>query len=120
MIAIAHTFFYCGALAAIHEIPGNDSVEALAIIEANITTQDGYEHWVSFTPNPRKGHEQIMGHELGHVIGIGHPCGDAASGPCDDVTGEAFDAGEGPRRRPWGAAEQRRPGRGAFPVSRAR
>ena len=89
-IAIAHTFFYCGASDPTHPIPGNASVEALAIIESNVTTQDGYEQWVSFTPNPRKGHEEIMGHELGHVIGIGHPCGDIASGPCDEVTGEAL------------------------------
>ncbi|MDE2923306.1 MAG: hypothetical protein OYL92_17495 [Acidobacteriota bacterium] len=90
VIAIAHTFFYCGALTAPHEIPGNESVEALAIIEANLTTQDGYEQWVRSTPNPRKAHEEIVGHELGHVIGISHPCGDDASGPCDDVTDDAL------------------------------
>lgn len=90
VLAIAHTFFYCGALTATHEIPGNESVEALAIVEANITTQDGYRHWVRFTQNPRKAHEEIMGHELGHVIGIAHPCGDDASGPCDGVTDEAL------------------------------
>ncbi len=91
VIAITHTFFYCGASdAAVHPIPGNGSVEALAIVESNITTQNGYEQWVSFTPDPRKSHEEIMGHELGHVIGIGHPCGAAASGPCDAVTREAL------------------------------
>ncbi len=90
VIAITHTFFYCGAPTATHPIPGNDSVEALAIIESNITTQDGYEQWVRLTPDPRRGHEEIMGHELGHAIGIGHPCGDEASGPCDEVTGEAL------------------------------
>jgi hypothetical protein len=90
VIAIAHTFFYCGASNPVHPIPGNDSVEALAIIESNVTTQDGYEQWVRFTPDPRKAHQEIMGHELGHVVGIGHPCGDDASGPCDEVTREAL------------------------------
>ena len=90
VLAIGHTFFYCGSTTATHRTPGNESVEALAIIESNVTTQDGYEQWVRFTPNPRKAHEEIMGHELGHVIGISHPCGDAASGPCDDVTNEAL------------------------------
>ncbi len=90
VIAITYTFFYCGRSTATHEIPGNESVEALAIIEANVTTQDGYEQWVRFTPDPRKSHEEVMAHELGHAIGIAHPCGDAASGSCDEVTGEAL------------------------------
>jgi hypothetical protein len=90
VIAITYTFFYCGRSTATHEIPGNESVEALAIVEANVTTQDGYEQWVRFTPDPRKSHEEVMAHELGHAIGIAHPCGDAASGSCDEVTGEAL------------------------------
>lgn len=31
-----------------------------------------------------------MGHELGHVLGLSHPCGDEASGACDSVTIEAL------------------------------
>ena len=90
VIAITYTFFYCRRSTATHEIPGNESVEALAIIESNVTTQDGYEQWVRLTPDPRKSHEEVMAHELGHAIGIAHPCGDAASGSCDEVTGEAL------------------------------
>ena len=90
VIAITHTFFFCGRSTATHQIPGNESVEALAIVESNVTTQDGYEQWVRFTPDPRKSHEEVMAHELGHAIGIAHPCGDAASGSCDEVTGEAL------------------------------
>jgi len=89
-LAIAHTFFYCGASTTPHTVPGNNPVEALEIIESNITTQDGYGEWVSATSNPRKSHEEIMGHELGHLLGISHPCGDDASGPCDRVTVEAL------------------------------
>ena len=89
-IAITYAFFYCDESATPHTIPENDAVEALALIEANITTQDGYENWVSATSNPRKAHEEIMAHELGHLIGISHPCGDSESGPCDSVTGEAI------------------------------
>ena len=90
VIAITYTFFYCDSSATPHAIPGNDSVEALEIVESNLTTQDGYEEWVSSNSNPRKAHEEVMAHELGHVLGISHPCGDTESGPCDAVTGEAL------------------------------
>ena len=90
VIAITHTFFYCGASDATHQVPGNDSVEALAIIESNIGTQDGFEDWLALSPDPRENHEEIMAHELGHAIGIGHSCGDARSGSCDAVTREAI------------------------------
>ncbi len=89
-IAIASTWFHCGASTTPHTVPGNDAVEALGIIESNITTQDGYSEWVSATSTPRKSHEEIMGHELGHLLGISHPCGDQASGPCTGVRREAL------------------------------
>ena len=90
IIAITHTFFYCGSSADTHRVPGNESEEALAIIESNVTTQDGYEEWVGARGTARKDHEEIMGHELGHVIGIGHSCGDDDGAPCDEVTGDAL------------------------------
>ena len=89
-IAINVVLFYCEAGVRPQPIPGNETVEALALLESNITTQDGYEDWVSATRDPRKAHEEIMAHELGHLIGISHPCGDSASGPCDSVTVEAI------------------------------
>ena len=89
-LAINIALFYCDASVTPHPIPGNDTVEALGLLEANITTQDGYEDWVGANRDPRKAHEEIMAHELGHLIGISHPCGDRASGPCDSVTGEAI------------------------------
>ena len=90
VLAITYTFFYCDRSAPPQPVPGNEAVEALAIVEANMTTQDGYQEWVGRTSNPRRSHEEIMGHELGHALGVGHPCGDPASGPCDSVTDEAL------------------------------
>ena len=90
VLAITYTFFYCDRSTPPRPIPANEAVAALAIVEANMTTQDGYREWVRATSNPRKSHEEIVGHELGHALGIGHPCGDQASGPCDSVTDEAL------------------------------
>ena len=90
VLAIAHSFFYCGEPSVPHPIPGNRSVEALELIESNIATQDGFAAWLEFSPDPRDNHEEIMAHELGHAIGVGHSCGDARSGSCDTVTREAI------------------------------
>ena len=90
VIAITHSFFYCDSSVVTHTIPGSRSVEALELIESNIGTQDGFSEWLALSPDPRENYEEIMAHELGHAIGIGHSCGDANSGSCDQVTGEAI------------------------------
>ena len=90
VIAISYSFFHCGQGWVPHPIPGNRSVEALALIESNITTQDGFVDWLALTPDPGDNYEEVLAHELGHAIGIGHSCGDARSGSCDLVTGEAI------------------------------
>jgi hypothetical protein len=50
------------------------------IQEADIVTQDGVGCW--FNHDPARA-QQVMAHELGHSLGLGHSCGDGFSGPCD-------------------------------------
>ena len=50
------------------------------IQEADIVTQDGVGCW--FNHDPARA-QQVMAHELGHSLGLGHSCGDSLSGSCD-------------------------------------
>ena len=83
VLAITHGYFFCGASDPPHPVPGLASVEAYEFVEANITTQDGYQDWLATVADAGLAHAQIMAHELGHVLGIGHSCDEEANVPCD-------------------------------------
>ena len=90
ILAINWVFFYCGQATEPHRIPGGGSRQALAIVESNITTQDGFQDWLARSADPRRDFEEIVGHELGHTLGIGHACNPLDGPACDEVTNEAL------------------------------
>ena len=83
VLAITSGYFFCSASDPPHPVPGLASVEAYEFVEANVTTQDGYQDWLAAVPDAGLAHAQIMAHELGHVLGIDHSCDAGDNLPCD-------------------------------------
>jgi len=55
------------------------------IIEGNVVIQDGLNCTFMISAN----FAELYTHEVGHALGMGHPCGDQASGTC--IIGSEFD-----------------------------
>ena len=82
-LAVAIFFFSCGPA---FEFEGGS---ALPIVEADVVTQDGTGQNY-FARRDQAAFDEVIAHELGHSIGIGHSCGDSRTPACS--SSPAFDA----------------------------
>lgn len=50
-----------------------------AVANADVVINDGLGCFFSSSPNGSKAAEELFAHELGHTLGLNHPCGDVGS-----------------------------------------
>ena len=72
-----------------HTIPGT-SRRAYALSEAWIATQDGFREYLSGGDSPGEDFAEVIAHELGHALGLGHACDLDRAGSCDPLTRDAL------------------------------
>ena len=76
VLAITGVVYDCSGTASVHTIPGTDE-EAYAILDADVTTSEGYINFVADgfgQLDIENVFESVMAHEFGHALGIDHTC----------------------------------------------
>jgi hypothetical protein len=74
-LATAFVSFFCSRT---FEFPGGTALE---IAEADIITQDG-SGANYFARRDQAAYDEVIAHEFGHFVGLGHSCGDSVSPQC--------------------------------------
>ncbi len=86
-LAVGTIFFLCG----VQPFVGVGGAVAHAILEAGIVFQDGAgANFFAVSTDPGSALLEVLTHELGHTLGIGHSCGDSSSPGCSGVLDDAI------------------------------
>ncbi len=82
-VAWASTWYSCNS-PPVRRPPPYDRYSDVRIAQSDIVTAKGLGTWLQWWDSGAvvTNLEEILAHELGHSLGIAHPCGDDASGEC--------------------------------------
>lgn len=63
--------------------PGPGGQQYHRIAEGEVVTNRNIGCFFDASPDRQAAADELLGHEVGHTLGIDHSCGDSGTGPCD-------------------------------------